>query len=507
MSSSGITGRRNSVLAALRGILDQSDVTAAARAVERLRADLSTTAPLRSTEAPRALLAYGGGKDSSYMVAFVRLMQLIMQEQYGETLQLRVITNRHVGMPTAVMANIDRTYRALELYDDPDVMLLLADAATIRPFAVDLSLPQELIERNRLDVLMTGHRCYGDGRPTFCNACNLSMVSAFAVAARFDGGVDVVITGDSPWEQRAYLGWVRRVARKLDTPARSMHRFSGFINTMQDIADRYFADIHAGLEPGASAVLDRARGEDPIYFSIYEDTPYRSGAHWPLLTKMLRFRFDELAFSFTESDCANPALMAHLRGLRAEHVFGTGYERGVTEYARFAIDLMRAKDFPPQLISRMSDRYATLAAIATMRRRVTRYAQNAFGLSDSQLICMVFSPFASRGLHLHRYLSSVQPDLVSASDTIHDMLADTTAITAMTAGQQRLATRLLKLSGLDLQRLRATYNAVLAAPEPGGTATHNTPIGIILAGDPHKAKVTTRHEPGGPLVLEQISGR
>jgi hypothetical protein len=28
------------------------------------------------------------------------------------------------------------------------------------------------------------------------------------------------------------------------------------------------------------------------------------------------------AFSFTESDCANPTLMAHLRGLKCERLYG-----------------------------------------------------------------------------------------------------------------------------------------------------------------------------------------
>lgn len=43
---------------------------------------------------------------------------------------------------------------------------------------------------------------------------------------------------------------------------------------------------------------------------------------WPLLTEFLGFRFDDLAFHFSESDCANPLLMAHMRGLQAQYVRG-----------------------------------------------------------------------------------------------------------------------------------------------------------------------------------------
>jgi len=53
------------------------------------------------------MVAYGGGKDSSYTLAFVRAMQLILFRVHGSTFQLRVATNRHAGMPRAVLENVD----------------------------------------------------------------------------------------------------------------------------------------------------------------------------------------------------------------------------------------------------------------------------------------------------------------------------------------------------------------------------------------------------------------
>ena len=482
--------RRTDALANLRPYLNPSDVTAADHAIERLRFTISCA----ESCAKQAMLAYGGGKDSSYMVAFVRFMQLRLREQHGESLRLRVITNRHVGMPVAVMHNIDRTYRALQLYGDPDVEMLLVDEGTVRPFTIDAPIPPELTERNRLDVLMTGHRCYGDGRPTFCNACNFSMVTAFAAAAGYGDRVDVVITGDSPAEQRAYLGWVRALARQLDLPSRSLTRFTGFVDTTRQIAGRYFADIHGTDERGGVEPAAEVRGSDPVFFSIYRDTPYESGAHWPLLTELLGFRFDDLAFSFTESDCANPALMAHLRGLRAERVHGTGYQVGVEEYLGFAMDLMRTKDFPETLIVHMHERYATPTGLKLTRERIAAYTLQAYGLTETHLVCMVFSPFGDRGRHLENYLRAEQRDLLPQQSDIHRLLSGDTE-------DEPLAARLTELSGLDLRRLRTIYRSTLAAPQV------NTPIGMMLANDPHKGMVNTRHSPGGPLVLEPISGR
>jgi hypothetical protein len=91
--------RRSATLAKLRQSLGPINVHAAEQAMERLHAALGQQPD------PIAMLAYGGGKDSSYMVAFVRFVQLLLLEGRGRTVRLRIITNRHAGMPTPVLEN------------------------------------------------------------------------------------------------------------------------------------------------------------------------------------------------------------------------------------------------------------------------------------------------------------------------------------------------------------------------------------------------------------------
>jgi len=498
---SAIRQQRRTTLDGLRRYLPHANLAAAARAGERLSEVLSQVAAGRSGPA-RAMLAYGGGKDSSYMLAFVRLVQLIMHEQSPQRLQLRMVTNRHAGMPQAVMDNIDRTYRALGLYGDPNAELLLVDGDTVSSFDPALPLPRSVIDRNRTDLLMTGHRCYGEGRPTFCNACNLSMVSAFAVGAEYGDGVDVVITGDSPREQGAYMAWVRRLARQLEVPAKQLRDFASFVETTGAIAQRYYADIH-----GERIDAKRQAGQirTPSFFSIYTDTPYESGDHWDLLTQFLGFVFDDLAFSFTESDCANPALMAHLRGLRSERLFGTGYQAGIDEYVEFATGLMATKKFPHQLIEVMRTRYATSVGVRAMRRRMDDYALQAFGLSEPQLVCMVHSPFAGRGRHLDAYLAAELPALAPRAEQIHQLLdgsADASGINATDVRDQLTA-----VTGLPLASLQILYAARLAAASPATSMSPRTPIGLILADDPHKGTVMTRYSASAAPVPGPISGR
>lgn len=482
----------------LRRFLPEENLSAAAHTAQRLNEILDRVTAGRADPA-RAMLAYGGGKDSSYMVAFVRLVQLMMHRESASRLQLRMVTNRHAGMPQAVMDNIHRTYSALGLYGDPDTELLLVDGDTVSAFDAALPLPESVVDRNRMDLLMTGHRCHGEGRPTFCNACNLSMVSAFAIGAAHGDGVDVVITGDSPREQGAYMAWVRRLALQMGVPAAQLRDFASFVQTTEAIARRYHTDVHGdqAAEPPAARVLN-----SPSFFSIYHDTPYESGDHWELLTRFLGFVFDDLAFSFTESDCANPALMAHLRGLRAERILGTGYGAGVEEYVGFATGLMVAKRFPPHLVDVMRARYATPGGVRLMRRTMQAYALQAFGLSEPQLVCMVYSPFAERGRHLEAYLKAEVPALVPRVGDIRDLLDG-----CVESVDPDVAVQLGAVSGLPLASLRTLYAARLAAPSPTSPIGPGTPIGLILAGDPHKGTVLTRHSPAAQPVLGQISGR
>lgn len=137
----------------------------------------------------RVLLAYGGGKDSSYMVAWVKYIHNIVLEEKGETFRLRIVTNRHAGMNDKVMENIDNAYRALGLYDDESVECLIVDGLLVRYFERYLLMPESVRIQNRTDVLMSGHRFQADARSTFCNACNLSMMNSFGMASQWEGGL------------------------------------------------------------------------------------------------------------------------------------------------------------------------------------------------------------------------------------------------------------------------------------------------------------------------------
>ncbi len=448
----------------------------------------------------KILVAYGGGKDSSYTLAFMRAVQLHLQSWQGTTFRLRVANMRHAGVPFAVMANIDRVYQALELYDDPRVELLTVDHDMIRPFRLDLPFPEHVRRMNRFDVLMNGHRTAGDGRPTFCNSCNLAVADFYGRAAWANGGVDAVMTGDSLKEQKHYFTWIMRLASVagMDVNAYRNSGFKGLLHALDGVGQAYYEEVFgAGFE---TEKLQRRIScgdalSDPEFISIYGLISYRVDEHWPLLTSFLGFRFDELAFSFTESDCASPVLMAHFRGLKAQFVQGRNYRQGIEDYLVLAKALMRKKEMPGQLIELALSAYATPEKIGYRRELASRYANEAFDLTEGQLICMQFAPFVDQGRALSNFLTRCHPERMPVLGPLHALLKGEVR-------EPELQSWIEGISGLPLNALQNLYDSTLAVFPQQNTLTTK-----VLANDPHKLRIKTIHPVSGEPVVEWMSGR
>ncbi|GLO47827.1 MULTISPECIES: hypothetical protein [Pseudomonas] len=448
----------------------------------------------------RLMVAYGGGKDSSYTVSLLRATQLHLAVTHGRTFHLRIANMRHAGVADAVMANIDRVYHALALYGDARVEMLVVDHRQIRPFERHLPFPSQVKAMNRFDVLMNGHRTAGDGRPTFCNSCNLAVADFFGRAAWWQGGVDAVVTGDSRKEQKHYFTWIMRLAERLGLNVEACRRqgFRGLLQALDGIAQAYFIEL---LGEGFDAALDERRvstgnaGGEPAFISIYDLVSYRVDDHWELITEFLGFRFEELAFSFTESDCANPMLMAHLRGLKAEQVQGRSYDDGLAEYLELAQALMRKKEMPDRLIELALAPYAGATGMANRRALADSFARSAFDLDEEQLVCMQFSPFVSHGRDLALYLNLRHPQIVGRLEDLHALLDGQ-------AEDEMLGQWLGEVSGLPLAALRSLYRHA-----PIDFDSDASLIARVRAGDPHKGRIV-RHDPiTGEQVVELVSGR
>lgn len=476
--------------------------------VERLHEALPSKEALHKN---KVLVLFGGGKDSTWMTAYTRLVQLLMEEKYGDTFTLRAATGRHPGMQLEVMQNIDRAYQALGMYGDSSVETLMIHNNTVIPFDPDIPLPEDVITLNRTDVLMNAHRFAADARRTFCDSCNRNLANWMGAAAAFKGGADIIVTGDSPQEQRAYGEWIDHLAEELGVSREELGRVPGFkrmLAKLDGIARRHSAAIHGGAPDVIEErrVTHREVPDGIRFFSVFEDTAYTAKDHLPFLKDFIRFDFDTLMSSFTETDCGNPALMAHLHGLAAEHLFGPKfrYEDGVREYVEYGLRLMRKKDFPDELVDLMRKRYEDDDAIHNMREKVDRYAWDAYRFTPEQMVAMVYAPFAGQGKNLHVFLEREHSDLLPQETAIRTLLGND----GVTGSVPELVDQLERISGLTVEQLRINYRGALLR-DPFAEATTlqelRDKLGVwapFYEGDPHKEII-----PLGMDRVKMITGR
>ncbi|MBQ4878188.1 hypothetical protein J8M21_13325 [Pseudoalteromonas luteoviolacea] len=496
-----IEKKRKDVLEGMLNYLEPHHLAEAKSCAERLKQFLPESKPLSEC---KLLLAYGGGKDSSYMTAFVRLVQITMEQMYGETVSLRVVTNRHAAMSKVVMYNIDSVYEALGFYIDPQVEMLIVDGNYIREFHRDIPFPDSERNRNREDLLLNGHKFGGDARSSFCNACNLSMINSFGVSAAYENGVDVIITGDSNFERKAYAAWVSKLAKRFNVAKRKMRTFNDFLETVNDVSGAYFNQVIG--EKVDDEFINERRVEfnlpkEPLFFTIYQDTDYEAGQHWGLLVDFLGFEFDELMFSFSESDCGNPNIMAHMRGLKKEKLHNRTYFEGLEEYIKFGIELMAKKDFPENLIEVMRQRFSCEEKISGFRDKITTYTQDTFDLDETQLTAIIFSPFTNGGENIEKWLSVEASHLLPRVKDIHIMLGQPNR-----KHDEFLAAQLVKLTALNLDQMRMLYTN-RSVPNLVDPRAHGETLSVVLINDPHKKIITTKINEAGDEVAELISGR
>jgi hypothetical protein len=449
----------------------------------------------------KVLVAFSGGKDSAYTVALMRAAQLSIAGRAPATFNLRVANMRHAGMTSAVMANIHRCYSALFLHDDPRVELLVVDHQYVQAFEPDLPFSSAGREQNRSDMLLGGHLTAGDARTTFCNSCYLGMAEFLGRAACWGDGVDAVLSGDSLKEQKQYATWIMRLARHEGQAVENWHTlgFMTALNTIDSVGRAYYRELY-GEETQPAGLMLRPLGYPnkpvaPAFLTVADLIGFRLEEHWALLTDFLGFRFDDLAFSFSESDCANPLLMAHMRGLKTQYVQRRAYADGIAEYLELASEMMRRKRMPRRLIDKALAAYDHPDKLEERRALAAGYAQEAFGLSEAQLVCLLFAPFVDAGAQLEAFLRVCHPGMLVALADLHRALSGHSA-------PDQVIQWLVDVSGLSLKGLQNLYEKRRV-----DFSDDSSIIARVRASDPDKGHVMTVDLHTGEAVSELISGR
>ncbi|MGY2270957.1 MULTISPECIES: hypothetical protein [Pseudomonas] len=358
----------------------------------------------------KVLVVHGGGKVSSYTLALLRAAQLTIAGRAPRTFHLRVATLRHTGMTDGMLGDLDQGYGRLFLHDDPRVDLLMVENQEVLPFNAlrpASTVGREISQRN---MLMVGHLTSGDCRATLCSDTYLALGDFYQRVTAWNGGVHAVVSGDSPRKQSQFLAWIKNTAlgAGISIPQTWPSSLTGLFACMDEWSAAYYRDVYG--EHYVAGDNHGKHGHRHLAYigiaDLLDDVDLPSSS---MLNAFMAFAPDPRGFHFSHPAYSNPQLMAHLRGLQAQCLRDLDYEEGVQGF------IQQAAQYMPE---------ALLAQLSTSEGRIlsSAYAQQFFGLDETQLICLLFSPFIHHGERLEGYLRQCHPGMLVALPELHKVL-------------------------------------------------------------------------------------
>lgn len=407
-----------------------------------------------------------GTLDSCYTLALLRAAQLSIAGRAPATFQLRVATLRLSGTGSAALDNIHRSNTALFLYDDPRVELLMVDDREVLPFDHLAPISEAGRESNRLNLLMVGHRRGWNDPLDLWDDGYLTTAEFYGQIARWNGGVDVLINSESPRQQKQFLDGLRRAAQKagLSTSNYGITGFEMLFTVLDDLGCDYFRELYAGHRRATwrpAGQFEACRRTTSL--DIHDMVVGKLDERWPLLTEFLGVQPDEMTAHLSDSEYVSPLIAAHLRGLQAGFVAGDSYEAGLAEYLQRALVMMRRKQVPERICELALESFGNPATMAEQRLLAAVEVQKTLGLTEAQLICLLFAPFVNQGAGLERFLRSCHPGMLVAMPDLHKAMKGAQA-------PEQVVQWMIDVSGLPVGLIVKLYRMRPVAVEDGGVA-------------------------------------
>ncbi|MBI5022576.1 MAG: hypothetical protein HZC05_00160 [Candidatus Magasanikbacteria bacterium] len=454
------------------------------------------------------LFGYGGGKDSTWSLAFTRLAQLVFRQEFGETFNLHICSMVHLGTPRATLQNMQKVFTRLQVFDDVSIPFpQIYCYGQIINFTSDYKVPEPQKSWLREDILLAGQRSFGNGRATFCQTCNLHMVNACIY--KLNQGMHFIITGDSTSELKSYHAWVQNILEQNNLLQLEKNGdCKNNIVCLQQIHDKFYSD----LMPAANYYTSGRYHHAPVlvylkffFIPIFDFTKYSLKEHWPFFKNFLRFDFNDEILNFTETDCHYPLLMCHLRGILAE-CEERGYVSGVKEYLSVVKYFFNKKEFPKKLIEMNLNKFSSEAKINIARRRAESVFEG-IGISKIQTVCLVYSPIAEKCKNLHKYLVEQAPEFLKHEIKIKKYLAGDGRI------KDKIKKFLFTKTGLNQNLLRHLYLSPLFYPiythtneRRNNEDNDKNILNSVMKHDPHQKEVCF-FDKNGEKIKEVIFGR
>lgn len=412
----------------------------------------------------KVLAIQSGSRDSCYTLALLRAAQLSIAGRAPATFQLRVATLRLNDASPLALDNIHRSYSALFLYDDPRVEVLMVDDREVLPFSHLAPISEAGRESNRLNLLMVGHRRLWSGALDLWDDGYLASAEFYGQIARWDRGVDALVSGDTPRQQKQFLDGLKRATTKAglrtsDHPEMGYEQLFALIDELGGDGYRAFYPELIQTQWRPAERFEACRRT--TFIDLHDMLVSSLEERWPLLTEFLGFQPDELAAQLSDNEYVTPAISAHIRGLQACYVQGRSYEAGVAQYLQRALVMMRRKRLPERLCEQAMEAFGNPAALTELRAQASTEAQRNLGLSEAQLLCLLFSPFVEHGAGLERFLRQCHPGMIVAIPDLHRAMQGNPV-------PEQVLQWMVDVSGLSASLIGKLYRMSPLAAEGGG---------------------------------------
>lgn len=409
----------------------------------------------------KVMMVHTGSQDSSHTLAFLRAAQLSLAARSPSTFLLRVATARHSDTPSSVLGNIERAFAGLVAHDDPRVELLMVNGGEVKPFDALERIARDQQQADRHAVLMAGHLTGGDSRMTLGHRHYLDLADLHRLVAAWDGGVDVLVSGEpTPRRKRRLASSVRMLRRAGLTRLRPVEAFPRSLFEMTDgVREAYRLPV----EEADKTPPREARGRLPRFVAVDDLVHDPSCSNGRLLLDLLRFEHDEWSFAFPVIEPGNPLLRLHLHCLRNEFITPGGYQEALEEAMPRIEEGMRSGHLSVMQRDKMLDHWRDMGNLQQVRRIAGEFASQALNITETQWACVLHAPFVSKGRGLEAFLRRCHPGMLVALSHLHRALQGHSS-------PDQVQQWLTATSGLPLATLRVLYGCDPLI-EPAGFVT------------------------------------
>lgn len=373
----------------------------------------------------RLLVLQGSDRRSARLLAMLRAAQLSIALRAPVTFQLRVLV---VSLPTAdsaILEGHERSFSALFMQDDPRVQLQMIEGREVMPFSRRPAATREHWLQARDAMLIFGHLV--DARPEALlgSRLHLELAEAVSIALQAKAPADVLVTAIPARQRRRYLAWARRSLRLAG--ARGPHRAHQCLSALAQGLSWLHRTVGVPLGALREPTPGVAAQESPVRVMAIDDLLLHL-LEAQQLDLMLGCRFEAAQDAWPLAAFVDPLAQAHLHELRA---------RSLEPQTRRPALRLAGK---PGSSKRCDAHQLQLG--------------KAYGIDQTQLVCLLFSPFARQGRNLERFLQCRHADMLVALPYLHRALQGKPCPDAVKAW-------LVNTSGLPLGQLRAIYDGHL----------------------------------------------